>query len=90
MILNAFDILEVPQGSSIEVCKKAYKRLVKKYHPDINKETDATKKFILIQRAFDVITGKEKPYIPPPPPMHQTIVVHYTWTDTASTYTTTF
>lgn len=31
---EAYEILGVPEGSSVEVCKQAYKRLMSVYHPD--------------------------------------------------------
>lgn len=75
---NAFDVLGVPQNSSLDVCKKAYRTLVKKYHPDINKDPSAIQKFLLIQKAYDVVSGKEKPAMPPPPPPQpQVVVVRY-------------
>ena len=34
--------------------KKAYYQLAKKYHPDTNKETDASKKFQEVSEAYEV------------------------------------
>ena len=32
---NPYEVLGVPNGSSIEVCKATYKSLVRIYHPDV-------------------------------------------------------
>ncbi len=39
-IFKALSILGIPMPENIEVLKKQYKKLVKKFHPDINKEKD--------------------------------------------------
>ncbi|MGN1124031.1 MAG: DnaJ domain-containing protein, partial [Eubacterium sp.] len=36
MITNPYKVLGVPDGASEEECTRAYKRLAKKYHPDLN------------------------------------------------------
>ena len=36
MVQNPYRILGVPEGASVAECTKAYKRLAKKYHPDLN------------------------------------------------------
>ena len=35
---NYYEILEVDKNASAEVIEKAYKALVKKYHPDLQEE----------------------------------------------------
>ncbi|HOI92443.1 MAG TPA: DnaJ domain-containing protein, partial [Candidatus Rifleibacterium sp.] len=48
-----YKILEVPQNASKEDIKKAFKRLAKKYHPDINKgDHRAEEKFKEISEAY--------------------------------------
>ena len=39
-ISNALSILDMQMPNSMETLKKRYKKLVKKFHPDINKEKD--------------------------------------------------
>ncbi|MEL7005868.1 MAG: DnaJ domain-containing protein, partial [Bacteroidota bacterium] len=46
------DILELPVGATPAQIKKAYRRLAKKYHPDLNKSESAKKKFIEIHEAY--------------------------------------
>lgn len=36
MITNPYKVLGVPDGASLDECTKAYKKLAKKYHPDLN------------------------------------------------------
>ncbi|HQB82538.1 MAG TPA: DnaJ domain-containing protein [Candidatus Rifleibacterium sp.] len=51
-----YKILEVPQNASKEDIKKAFKRLAKKYHPDINKgDHRAEEKFKEISEAYEVL-----------------------------------
>jgi DnaJ-class molecular chaperone len=42
---NYYDILGVSKDASPDDIKSAYRRLAKKYHPDVNKEPDAAEKF---------------------------------------------
>ena len=39
---NYYKILEIDQDASEEIIEKAYKTLVKKYHPDLQDETQKT------------------------------------------------
>lgn len=56
MITNPYKILGVPNGASEEECTKAYKKLAKKYHPDLNPDNkEAEKKMAEINAAYDQI-----------------------------------
>ena len=60
---NYYDILEVARNASPEVIEKAYKALVKKYHPDLQpdeKKQMAENKIKLINEAYDVLSDKIK------------------------------
>lgn len=49
-----FDILGLKEDADKDGIKKAYRKLAKKNHPDINKDDpDANKKFMKIQDAYD-------------------------------------
>jgi len=50
-----YKILEINENSNIEVIKHAYRRLVKLYHPDVNKSPGAHEKFIQISEAYEVL-----------------------------------
>ena len=43
-----------------EDIKKAYRKLAKKYHPDVSTEKDAEKKFKEVQEAYDVLSDSQK------------------------------
>lgn len=56
MITNPYKILGVPDGASEAECAAAYKKLAKKYHPDLNpNDESAAKKMAEINAAFDQI-----------------------------------
>ena len=51
-----YEILGVPRNCSPGDIKKAYYKLAKEYHPDVNKDDpNASKKFQLISEAYEVI-----------------------------------
>ncbi len=51
-----YDVLEVPRNASKDEMKKAYRRLARKYHPDVNKETEASERFKEINEAYEVLS----------------------------------
>jgi curved DNA-binding protein len=55
-----YQILGVPRGASADEIKKAYRRLARKYHPDVSKETGAEDKFKEVNEAHDVLSDPEK------------------------------
>jgi curved DNA-binding protein len=56
-----YGILGVDKNASKEEIKKAYRKLARKYHPDINPtDSDATNKFAEINEAHEVLTDDEK------------------------------
>ncbi len=60
MAKDYYKTLEVEKGASKEDIKKAYKKLAKKYHPDISQEKDAEAKFKEINEAASVLLDDEK------------------------------
>lgn len=60
MSKDYYSILGVEKGASQDDIKSAYKKLAKKYHPDINKEAGATEKFKEINEAASVLGDAEK------------------------------
>ena len=57
---DLYAVLEVDRGASDTEIKKAYKKLARKYHPDVNKEAGAEDKFKTIQRAYSVLSDPQK------------------------------
>lgn len=50
-----YSILEIPKTAAQEEIKKAYRKLARKYHPDINKESGAEDKFKEINEAYGIL-----------------------------------
>src|SRR6202165_5587223 len=55
-----YKILGVERGASDEEIKKAYRKLAKKYHPDVSKEANAKEKFQEVSEAYETLKDKEK------------------------------
>ena len=55
-----YDILGLNKGSSEQEIKSAYKKLAKKFHPDISKEENAEEKFKEILEAYSVLSDPQK------------------------------
>lgn len=60
MAKDYYKTLGVSKGATKEEIKKAYKHMAKKYHPDLNKEPDATEKFKEINEAASVLADDDK------------------------------
>ena len=56
-----YEILEIEKDASEQEIKLAYRRLAKKYHPDLNKDDPKAKdKFIEIKNAYDMLIDPRK------------------------------
>lgn len=55
-----YEILGIKRGASQQEVKKAYRRLVKEAHPDRNKAADAQEKFVLLTRAYELLSDPER------------------------------
>ena len=55
-----YEVLGLSKGASAAEIKKAYRKLSKQYHPDINKEEGAEEKFKEITEAYEVLSDDNK------------------------------
>jgi curved DNA-binding protein len=55
-----YEALEVPRDASTEDIRAAYRKLARKYHPDVNKEPGAEDRFKEISEAYEVLRDPEK------------------------------
>ena len=55
-----YKTLGVARDAKVEDIKKAYRRLARKYHPDVSKETGAEEKFKEVNEANEVLSDPEK------------------------------
>ncbi|PKX69235.1 molecular chaperone DnaJ, partial [Latilactobacillus sakei] len=55
-----YDVLGVGRDASDDEIKKAYRKLSKKYHPDINKAPDAEAKFKEVTEAYEALSDPQK------------------------------
>jgi molecular chaperone DnaJ len=55
-----YDVLGVARSASADEIKKAYRKLARQYHPDLNREADAEAKFKEISEAYEVLSDTDK------------------------------
>src|SRR5215831_3627515 len=82
------EILELSANPTKEEIERGYKRLVKKYHPDLNKNPHAEKAMKRINKAYAIATCKEPiPPQPIPQPQQQPVVIirYYTYGTSTTT-----
>lgn len=57
---NPYEVLGVGKEASKQDIKKAYQKLAKKWHPDVNKAPEAEAKFKEIAEAYDILSHDDK------------------------------
>ena len=55
-----YQIIGVPRDATQDEIKRAYRKLARKYHPDVSKEADAEARFKELGEAYEVLKDPEK------------------------------
>src|ERR1700684_778986 len=55
-----YEVLGVTRSVGADEVKRAYRKLARKYHPDVSKEKNAENKFKEVQEAYEVLRATEK------------------------------
>ncbi|KAH9326803.1 hypothetical protein KI387_006981, partial [Taxus chinensis] len=56
--MSLYDVLSVPESAELAQLKKAYRKKVKSYHPDVcpsDEKEESCKKFLLVQEAYETL-----------------------------------
>jgi len=60
MSKSLYETLEITENASESEIKKAYRKLARQYHPDVNKDPKAEDKFKEINSAYEILSDKQK------------------------------
>ena len=55
-----YDILEVGRDAGADEIKRAYRKLARKFHPDVSQESNAEERFKQVGEAYEVLKDPEK------------------------------
>lgn len=55
-----YEVLGVPKGANADDIKKAFRKLAREYHPDVNKAPQAEAKFKEVNEAYEVLSDDQK------------------------------
>jgi molecular chaperone DnaJ len=55
-----YDVLGLNKNASTDEVKKAYRKLARQFHPDVNKEADAEAKFKEVKEAYETLNDPQK------------------------------
>ena len=58
--MNPYQVLGVRKNADTKDIKKAYKKLARKYHPDVNNDAGADERFKEINEAWDILSDPKK------------------------------
>ena len=55
-----YEVLGVPRDADHEAIRRAYRKLARKYHPDLNSSGDAEDRFKELGEAYEVLSDPDK------------------------------
>ncbi len=55
-----YEVLGVPRDADHDTIRRAYRKLARKYHPDLNSDTDAEERFKELGEAYEVLSDADK------------------------------
>ncbi len=59
-VRDLYEILGVPRNATQEEIKKAYRRLARQHHPDVNKDPQAEERFKEVSAAYEILSDSAK------------------------------
>ena len=57
---DLYSVLGVSRSADQDTIRKAYKKLARKYHPDLNKEPGADDRFKEVTTAYEVLSDEQR------------------------------
>jgi curved DNA-binding protein len=55
-----YEVLGVPRDADPDTIRRAYRKLARKYHPDLNSDSDAEERFKELGEAYEVLSDADK------------------------------